>query len=558
MTFDGSGHYNFTGQEVQGTAAAANQSGTNLSYSVDAAGFVSLANPLRSGQTVNARYGPEAIVGATTESSGSTFDIFVAIPAPTAAESLNSINGSYWAATLEFPGATTANARNTLFNFSSSGAGIIPSFTLTGHAANLSSGQPNAVVAPSASYTIATDGTATFNFGTASLTSLLSGTKTVYVSKDGNILLGGSTASGSHDIFIGVKALSGVTGNTWNGRFWSAGLRHDAGFVAFAGSLKTVTGYGKLAWTRRLNILGVGNLDFTGVSAYTINANGSGTTDLAQIALGAGGAAFLGSDISPNDPAGYEIYFGVQQAAVSGTGLWIDPQQIENPTSFSPTGNPICPGDFIRIHASGLPAGTKSALPPYPLSLNGVTVLINGQPAPIYLLTSSTIDFLVPYGLQGPTATVAIQFGGQTSNTVTVPVAATAPGVLTLDQTGSGPGAIQHAADYSTVTSDNPAVGGEALIIYLTGTGTVTPAVNDGAGSSTSSPSTTSLQPPQLTVLIGGQTANILYSGLTIYPGLYQINVTMPVIPPGATSPLSLAIATPNAFHDQADVPIQP
>lgn len=60
----------------------------------------------------------------------------------------------------------------------------------------------------------------------------------------------------------------------------------------------------------------------------------------------------------------------------------------------------------------------------------------------------------------------------------------------------------------------------------------------------------------QPVVLIGGQTATILYSGLTIYPGLYQINVTMPPVPPGATSLLPLAISISNAFHDQADIPI--
>ncbi|HEY1243090.1 MAG TPA: hypothetical protein VGF16_21150 [Bryobacteraceae bacterium] len=552
ITFDGAGHYSFTGQQVVGSGAPAPQTGTGLTYGVDPAGFVSLASPLRSGETVNARYGPEAIVGSTTDSGGSAFDLFIAIPAPTSATSLTSLNGGYWAATLEFPGGSFTNARSTLSNFTSAGAGTLATFTVSGHAANLSSGHPTSQQVTGATYTMATDGTATVNFGTASNTALLSGSRTVYVSADGNILLGGT--AGSHDLVIGVKAMAGVTATTWDGRFWSAGLRHDAtSAVNYAGTLKTVKGYGKLAWTRRLKILGVGNLDFTGVSAYTINTNGSGASDFAQIALGAAGAAFLGANISANDPNGYEIYFGVQQPAASGTGLWIDPQQVENPTSFSPTGNPICPGDFIRIHASGLPQTTQAATPPYPLSLAGVTVLINNQPAPIYLVTPGTVDFLVPFSVQAPTATVAIQVAGQTSNTVTVPVAATAPGVLTLNQTGSGPGAIQHA-DYTTVTAAHPASGGEVLQIYLTGLGAVTPTVADGAGSNTSSPSTTAQQP---VVLIAGQPATVLYSGLTIYPGLYQINVLMPPVPPGATTALPLAISTTNAFHDQVDIPIQ-
>jgi len=553
ITFDGAGHYSFTGQQVTGNGAPAPQSGTALTYGVDPAGFVSLASPLRSGETINARYGAEAVVGSTTDSGGTAFDLFIAIPAPTSPPSLTSLTGGYWAATLEFPGASLANARSTLLNFTSAGTGTLATFTVSGHAANLSSGQPTSQQVSGATYAMASDGSAAVNFGTTSATALLSGSRTVYVSADGNILLGGS--AGAHDLLIAVKAMTGVNGTTWDGRFWSAGLRHDATTaIGYAGTLKTVKGYGKLAWTRRLKILDVGNLDFTTVSAYSLNANGSGTSDFAQIALGAAGAAFVGANINANDPNGYEIYFGVQQAAVSGTGLWIDPQQVENPTSFSPTGNPICPGDFIRIHASGLPQTTQAATPPYPLSLAGVTVLINNQPAPIYLVTPATVDFLVPFSTQAPTATIAIQVGGQTSNLVTVPVAATAPGVLTLDQTGSGPGAIQHA-DYSTVTASHPATGGEVIQIYLTGLGAVSPTVADGAGSSTGTPSTTAEQP---IVLIGGQPATVLYSGLTIYPGLYQINVTMPPVPPGATSMLPLAISTSSAFHDQADIPIQP
>src|SRR5579871_3293014 len=63
MTFDGAGHYTFAAQQVLGTGAATSQTGSNLTYSVDPAGFVSLASPIRSGDTINARFGPEAVIG---------------------------------------------------------------------------------------------------------------------------------------------------------------------------------------------------------------------------------------------------------------------------------------------------------------------------------------------------------------------------------------------------------------------------------------------------------------------------------------------------------------
>jgi uncharacterized protein (TIGR03437 family) len=49
----------------------------------------------------------------------------------------------------------------------------------------------------------------------------------------------------------------------------------------------------------------------------------------------------------------------------------------------------------------------------------------------------------------------------------------------------------------------------------------------------------------------------VSYSGLAPgFPGLYQINVTLPVLPPGATGSIPLAISTNNAYHDQVYIPI--
>jgi uncharacterized protein (TIGR03437 family) len=57
-------------------------------------------------------------------------------------------------------------------------------------------------------------------------------------------------------------------------------------------------------------------------------------------------------------------------------------------------------------------------------------------------------------------------------------------------------------------------------------------------------------------VLVGGQPGTVAYNGLAPgYPGLYQINVTLPAFLP-ATDNLPLAIQTANAFHDQVDIPI--
>jgi uncharacterized protein (TIGR03437 family) len=159
---------------------------------------------------------------------------------------------------------------------------------------------------------------------------------------------------------------------------------------------------------------------------------------------------------------------------------------------------------------------------------------------------------LVPYATTGPTAAIVVQNSGVNSNTVTVPVAATSPGIYTLDQSGSGGGAILHA-DYSIVNAAKPAIGGEMVLVYLTGLGTLTPAVADGTAGTGSALHTADAD---MVVYVGGQQATIVFKGLAPgFPGLYQLNVTLPQFLK-ASGNLPLAIQTLNAYHDQVDIPI--
>ena len=112
----------------------------------------------------------------------------------------------------------------------------------------------------------------------------------------------------------------------------------------------------------------------------------------------------------------------------------------------------VVPGVLLEPTIDIFLKSNQIAAPPYPSSLNGVSVLINNKPAPLYFVSPGQLNVLVPLATTGPTATIVVQNGGVNSNTVTVPVAATSPGVYTLDQSGSGGGAILHA-DYSLVNA---------------------------------------------------------------------------------------------------------
>lgn len=552
ITFDGRGGYSSIGQLLTGMNAGVSQAKEGK-YSLDAGGFLSLDSPLRDGAKINARFGTEAVIGSSTESTDNTYDMFVAIPAPSGGAVFS---GPYNCMSLEFPGGTTANMRSTQFPLRQSLPGNFERIPVFGHAAGISLGRPVKQEVTGATYTMGADGLGSITAGSANNAQLLSGGRTLYLSASGNIVLGGSTAAGGHDIVIGVKALSGATNATWSADFWGAGLRVDPNAVAgYSGALST-RGSGKLTWSKRFKALGAdgkGTVDFTGTNSYTLGQDGNGTADFSQVALGGAGKAFAGAAIHSNDPGAYEIYFGVQVPALAGTGVFLNPLGVVNAASSAPPGNPISPGEFVTLYGTGLAKSTQTAVPPYPTSPNGVSVLINNKLAPIYYVSPGQLNVLVPFATTGPMATIVVQNNGVNSNTVTVPVTATSPGIFTLDKSGSGGGAILHAADYSLVNAANPAIGGEQVLIYATGLGTVTPGLDDGTAGNINTFYRTDAE---VAVYVGGQPAKVEFKGLAPgFPGLYQLNVTLPQFLK-ASGNLPLAIQTLNAYHDQVDIPI--
>jgi hypothetical protein len=87
------------------------------------------------------------------------------------------------------------------------------------------------------------------------------------------------------------------------------------------------------------------------------------------------------------------------------------------------------------------------------------------------------------------------------------------------------------------VTASNPAITGETIAVYLTGLGSVDPAVADGAGAS----STLSITDDPIDVFVDGQHAIVPFSGLAPgFAGLYQVNFVVPFSPD--TGPLHLDI----------------
>ena len=569
MTFDGVGMYAFAGQitdTVSGKNAAAYSSTGR--YAVSASGLVQIANPIDPGDSKQAgdtiyggvgAIGPSAIVGSSTE--GPNDDLFIAIPAGSSATN-NSLNGAYNAAFIDFLQGNASQVRDGYFNLTSTGTGSFGTVAVNGVMANQSSTATTQSLA-GVTYSIGNangSGTITFPTAAAPLTTLVSGQKTLYVSADGNIMIGGSPAG--FDLIVAIKAATGkVSNSTFQGTYFTAALENDASgltngnnFIdSFYGSVLAL-GQGQAILHDRLVLFNQSAYDYTAYSNADFSTGAIQKDNFFQIFLGANGQASLQVGISTF----YSLTINLQAKSTPASGVFIDPLKVWNAASYAPITNPVAPGEFVSIFGSGLAPGvfTPSALP-LPTNLGGVQVKVNGKVAPLSYVGPTQINFLVPFATTDAYATFQVINNGTPSNPVTLYTSLTAPGIFTGAPSGIGNGAVLHA-DFSAVTQSSPAKIGETVLLYLTGLGAVMPAVGDGAAAP-SKPLSTVLE--NIGVDIADQKGNdplatVSFSGLAPgFAGLYQLNFA---IPAGLTTgPASLNVATQDAFSTEAQIYIQ-
>jgi uncharacterized protein (TIGR03437 family) len=94
--------------------------------------------------------------------------------------------------------------------------------------------------------------------------------------------------------------------------------------------------------------------------------------------------------------------------------------------------------------------------------------------------------------------------------------------------------------NYQLITSQHPAIRGKVAVLYANGLGPVTNTPATGGPSSGTSLSRTTELP---VVTVGGQQAQVLFSGLTPQTvGLYQINIVVPDGAPAGLQPLTVSM----------------
>jgi uncharacterized protein (TIGR03437 family) len=129
------------------------------------------------------------------------------------------------------------------------------------------------------------------------------------------------------------------------------------------------------------------------------------------------------------------------------------PPQLQTIVHTSPTvinvssanfGYALASSAIASAFGTGLADGAQPATSvPLPLSILGVTVTVTGddgvsQPAPLFYVSPTQINYLIPAGISSGIATVTVMNNGTMAATGSMRLQSVAPGIYTANQNGSG------------------------------------------------------------------------------------------------------------------------
>ncbi len=305
-----------------------------------------------------------------------------------------------------------------------------------------------------------------------------------------------------------------------------------------------------------------------------ISSGAAGVSFTVSVSTGSGGNWVTVSPLSGATPAVLTISVspqGMARGAYTGTvtitagagkpqaitvQLLVDmPPQITSSgvvNAASWVSGPVSPGEIVTLAGSGLGPATLTGFQlneagQMATTLSETQVLFDNIPAPLVYVQASQLSAIVPYAVAGTAeAKLQVEYKGTRSSAVGVRVAASAPGIFTLDATGKGQGAILNQ-NYTLNSAANPADRGSVVIVYATGEGETNPQVADGRLASAEE-----LPRPRLPVevKIGGAEAEVLYAGAApgLVVGLLQVNVRVPEgAPSGNAVPVMLTVGGPSS-----------
>lgn len=194
--------------------------------------------------------------------------------------------------------------------------------------------------------------------------------------------------------------------------------------------------------------------------------------------------------------------------------------------SFTPRA-PLAPGSIFSIFGSRLNSGQAQAGSiPLPTTLGDVSATLGGLDVPLYFASPGQVNAQMPFQLTaGNTAQLSLKVGGQFTVPENITISGAQPGIFTLNQSGTGTGAILDA-NSAPINEANPAKPGAVIQVFATGLGKTEPAVDSGVMSPSNPPAKVT---QAVTASVDGIAAAVQFAGLAPnFVGLYQVNLVVP------------------------------
>jgi len=241
--------------------------------------------------------------------------------------------------------------------------------------------------------------------------------------------------------------------------------------------------------------------------------------------------------------------------ATGGTGPTIT--TIQNNYGQVPQGLPnygIAPSTLFFIQGSNLANSTtelqSSASPGLKTSLNNVSVkvTVNGTSldCPLYYLSPTQIDAVLPGATPIGTGTVTVTNNGATSAAAPITVVQSAFGILFYNSTL----AAAYDGNNALLTTSNSANPGQSIVLWGSGVGFD---ANDDDKIFPQKQDNLTNIPMQ--AFVGGVEATILYRGRSQYPGVDQVVLTIPGnVPTGCN--VAVAIVSGSIVSNSVTIPI--
>ncbi|HWE52581.1 MAG TPA: ice-binding family protein, partial [Bryobacteraceae bacterium] len=228
---------------------------------------------------------------------------------------------------------------------------------------------------------------------------------------------------------------------------------------------------------------------------------------------------------------------GAVTVDTGGTSLVGVPAPVTGPPVISVSGvvngasfvAPVTAGSIAAVFGSNLSIGQSSGaiVLPLPTTLAQASFALGTFATPMYFASAGQANVQIPWELAGQTqAQITATVNGSNSGAQTVAIAPFAPGIFSLNMSGSGQGAVLVATTAQLASAATPAARGGYIAIFCTGLGAVSNGPPTGMAAGSSPLSFTLTQP---TVTVGGASATVSYSGLApTLVGLYQVNAIVP------------------------------